>query len=49
VTATEIGDAFDIDRATAKRRLDALLDAGRVGRKEVGARAVVWWPVESNE
>jgi len=49
VTATEVAEAFDIDRATAKRRLDGLNKEELVERKEVGARAVIWWPSEGEK
>ena len=35
----------DVTTETVRRKLTVLHDDGRVGRKEVGARAVVWYPV----
>jgi len=45
-TAVEIAEAFDVSRQLANERLRTLRDRGAVGRKEVGSRAVVYWPVE---
>lgn len=42
-TATEIADEVGMTRQAVTRRLKRLHDDGIVGRKEVGARAVVWW------
>lgn len=43
VTANELGEALGVSRRTALRWLKQLRDSGLVERKEVGARAVVWW------
>lgn len=44
-TAADLTHALDaeVTSETVRRRLNSLHDAGRVGRKQVGARAVVWW------
>lgn len=42
-TASSVGEQFDIDRSTAYRRLQRLVDDGPLRKDEVGARAVVWW------
>lgn len=43
VTATEIGDALGISNRAVLNKLNVLHERGNVGRKEVGASAVVWW------
>jgi len=45
-TAGELADVLAVSSETVRRHLTELHDDGRVGRKEVGARAVVWWPVD---
>lgn len=42
-TAGEVADVLGVSSETVRRRLTTLHEAGRVGRKKVGARAVVWW------
>jgi DNA-binding transcriptional ArsR family regulator len=48
LTTSEVGDALDVSRRTALRKLTALEDAGVLTRKEVGPRGSVWWPVDAN-
>ena len=43
-TGTELAQRLNVSQQTVLRRLDELHKNGRVERKEVGARAVVWWP-----
>lgn len=43
-TTSDLADALGVTRETVRRHLSELQEAERVGRKEVGARAVVWWP-----
>jgi len=43
VTAGELTEELDTSRDTILRRLRTLHENGEVERKEVGARAVVWW------
>jgi predicted transcriptional regulator len=43
VTATEIAEHLDVSAETARRYLSDLHENGKVRRKQVGARAVVWW------
>jgi predicted ArsR family transcriptional regulator len=43
VTVGEVAEAVGTSRDTALRRLRALHESGDLERKEVGARAVVWW------
>jgi hypothetical protein len=47
VTATDIGAEFGVTNRTALNKLDRLHEQGTIERKEVGARAVVWWLDES--
>lgn len=42
-TATEVGEKLDVTRKTAWEHLTALHEAGRIERKKVGGRSVVWW------
>lgn len=42
-TANEVADELDIARRTALNKLNELADQGRIRKKKVGARAVVWW------
>ena len=42
-TASEVADELGIARRTALNKLNELADQDRIQRKEVGARAVVWW------
>ena len=44
-TTSDLADALGVTTETVRRHLSALRDAEQVGRKEVGARAVVWWPI----
>jgi DeoR/GlpR family transcriptional regulator of sugar metabolism len=43
LTAAEMADELDVSRETARRKLTELHNKRKVGRKEVGARAVAWW------
>lgn len=43
VTATELADVFDVTNRAVLNKLDTLHSRGDAERKEVGARAVVWW------
>jgi DNA-binding Lrp family transcriptional regulator len=42
-TASEVAEVLGVSSETVRRRLTTLHEADRVGRKKVGARAVVWW------
>ena len=44
LTVGEVAESIDTSPDTARRRLQSLHESGDVHRKEVGARAVVWWP-----
>lgn len=48
-TAGVLTEVLDAPKRTVLRRLNELCENGRVERWEVGARAVVWWPVEACE
>lgn len=43
VTASELAEELPIGRRAVRERLLALKDQDIVERKDVGARAVVWW------
>ncbi len=47
LTAPEVADAIDCSSVTARKRLEELVDADRLARKEVGARAVVYIRLEA--
>lgn len=42
-TANDLAEALEVSRETVRRHLSRLHEDGRVARKAVGARAVVWW------
>lgn len=42
-TATEVGEELGVTRKAAWEHLTALHEDGRVERKKVGGRSVVWW------
>ena len=43
LTSGELSDRLPISRSAVNHRLNRLREAGLVGRKETGARAVAWW------
>jgi predicted transcriptional regulator len=43
VTPQDIMEEFDCGRSTANERLKEIHNEGEVCRKEIGARAVVYW------
>lgn len=43
VTARDVADALDCTPEGATKKLKQLQDQGRVERRKVGGRAVVWW------
>ncbi|GAA0240777.1 helix-turn-helix domain-containing protein [Haladaptatus pallidirubidus] len=43
LTANEIADQIRVSRRTVLRKLKQLKEEGKIERKEVGGRAVVWW------
>jgi len=49
VTATELAERLDVSAETARRYLSELNENGEVRRKQVGARAVVWWPADDSD
>jgi DNA-binding MarR family transcriptional regulator len=48
-TASDLADPLGVSAETVRRHLSSLSEAGRVERKAVGARAVVWWVVTREE
>lgn len=46
VTASDVADELDCTPEAVTSKLKQLQDHGRVDRRKVGARAVVWWPTE---
>lgn len=42
-TSSEVAEELDVTRQYAHRILTELHEAGEIERKEVGARAVIWW------
>lgn len=49
VTASELADRLPIGRRAVRERLSNLTEEGVVERKQVGARAVVWWCTASQD
>ena len=49
LTAKQVAGEVRIGRKAVLVRLRELEDSGVVERMEVGARAVVWWPVGDDE
>lgn len=47
-TASDLADALKVTSETIRRHLNDLHEGGRVGRKQVGSRAVVWWLLEED-
>lgn len=43
MTAKEVAEAFDVTQQAAHKRLSSLNEESAIGRKKVGAHAVVWW------
>ncbi len=43
LTATEISDSLGVSNRSVLNKLNTLHERGEIGRKEVGASAVVWW------
>jgi len=43
LTTPEVADALDLNRRTAYKRLEELVDRGELETKSVGASARVWW------
>lgn len=48
VTSGDVAEALDCSRETARRKLAALGDQGRIASRKTAGR-VVWWVVESRE
>jgi ribosomal protein S25 len=48
ITSSDVADALDCSRETARRKLRELSEQGRVGNRETG-RTVIWWRVSSKE
>jgi predicted ArsR family transcriptional regulator len=46
LTATQVAGEVSIGRKAVLERLRGLKERGVLERMEVGARAVVWWPVD---
>lgn len=42
-TVSDIAHEFGLSNRAALNKLDELHDQGKINRKEVGSRAVVWW------
>jgi predicted ArsR family transcriptional regulator len=46
-TAGELAEALNVSSETARRHLSELHEQELVDRKTVGARAVVWWAIDT--
>lgn len=42
VTSADVADALDVSRQTARRKLNALVDAGALDKRETAGRLVYW-------
>ena len=42
-TAREVAEELGVVRRTAYNKLDELKEQGKLRKKKVGSRAVVWW------
>lgn len=49
VTSRDIADRLDCTAEAARQKLVQLTEQGRVDRRKVGGRAVVWWLTESEQ
>ena len=49
VTTRDVGDRLDCTTEAARQKLVQLTEQGRVDRRKVGGRAVVWWLTESED
>ncbi|WP_083851114.1 FaeA/PapI family transcriptional regulator [Halogranum rubrum] len=43
LTAKQVAESIGCSGEAARQKLQALHEEGKVGRMNVGARAVVWW------
>lgn len=43
VSSTEVADQFDITQQAAYEKLQKMYENGKIGKKKIGARAVVWY------
>lgn len=43
LTAGDVAEEFELSRQGANKRLKQLHQKGKLERRKVGARAVVWW------
>jgi DNA-binding MarR family transcriptional regulator len=48
-TASDLADRLDMSRGGINKRLDSLVEEGYLHQREVGARAIVYWPTEEGE
>ena len=45
-TTTDVAQALDISTEGARRKLTELHEQGRIEKRKIGARAIVWWVSE---
>ena len=43
LSASDVADEFDLSNRAALNKLERLHEDGKIKRKNVGSRAVVWW------
>lgn len=48
-TTSELAETLDVSSETVRRHLSELHGKGLVDRKTVGARAVVWWALDTGD
>lgn len=45
VTTRDVAEEMDVSRESVRKQFMTLVGDGHVGRRKVGGRAVVWWPI----
>jgi len=45
-TTADVAQVFDISTEGARRKLTELHEQGRIEKRKIGARAIVWWVSE---
>ena len=46
---SELAEVLDVSSETVRRHLSELHERGLIDRKTVGARAVVWWALDTDD
>ena len=43
VTASQIGEIFNVSRQTAYKHLQRMYEQGDIEKRKIGGSAVIWW------